>query len=150
MVPSCRQSRRVEWSGDLSLTLVFWVQVCWSRLPRSSPAAHPRSSALRCSFEGATLACTRPAGRKCPRQRTRAVAPLALVSVEFNPALLLGLGVITGGLALYQLRQREAAISRDKDLFISCVCLCSGGILVFQVRAGKSLVLLNTRGRTGL
>ena len=119
----------------------FFVQVCWSRLPRSGPGLQPRISAVRCSFGGVEAARTRPARRKRLRQRTRAVAPLALVSVEFNPALLLGLGVITGGLALYQLRLREAAISRDKDLFISCVCLCSGGILVFQVRAGKQLSL---------
>lgn len=57
----------------------------------------------------------------------------ALVNVEFNPALLLGLAVMSSGVVLYQLRQQRTAISRDTDLFISCICLCSGGILVFQV-----------------
>lgn len=67
------------------------------------------------------------------RRRASSIRTVALVSVEFNPALLLGLGIMGSGLLLYQLRQTKTAISRDTDIFISCICLCSGGILVFQV-----------------
>ena len=67
------------------------------------------------------------------RKARTALRTVALVNVEFNPALLLGIGIMSSGVVLYQLRQSRTAISRDTDLFISCICLCSGGILVFQV-----------------
>ena len=63
------------------------------------------------------------------------------MNVEFNPALVLGLGIMSSGVALYQLRQSRTAISRDNDLLISCICLCSGGILVFQVPPGWPVLL---------
>lgn len=106
---------------------------CGQHALRPTSRVQQHIVALPGRFEGTRLSYSGPPASARRAGRARAVAPLALVSVEFNPALLLGLGAISAGLALYQLRQREAAISRDKDLFISCVCLCSGGILVFQV-----------------
>ncbi|KAK9810810.1 hypothetical protein WJX73_009081 [Symbiochloris irregularis] len=49
---------------------------------------------------------------------------------------------MSSGVLLYQLRQSRKAISRDTDLFISCICLCSGGILVFQGWRLDPLLLL--------
>ena len=58
--------------------------------------------------------------------------PLAMVNVDFSPALVLGMGLIGGGLALYQLRRARPSVSRDFDVVASSVAIFSGGILVFQ------------------
>ena len=56
-----------------------------------------------------------------------------MVNVDFSPALLLGMSLIAGGLALYQLRRLQPDISRDFDVIVSAVATFSGGILIFQV-----------------
>ena len=56
-----------------------------------------------------------------------------MVNVDFSPALLLGMSLIAGGLALYQLRRVQPDISRDFDVIVSAVATFSGGILIFQV-----------------
>lgn len=55
-----------------------------------------------------------------------------MVNVDFSPALLLGMSLIAGGLALYQLRRVQPDISRDFDVIVSAVATFSGGILIFQ------------------
>lgn len=58
----------------------------------------------------------------------------ALVAVDYSqPAIWLGLGLIAGGLSLYQLRRVTPVLSRDLDVVISSVVIFSGGILIFQV-----------------
>ena len=58
---------------------------------------------------------------------------MAMVNVDFTPSLVLGLGMIGGGLALYQVRLSRPWISRDYDVVISSISILTGGILVFQV-----------------
>ena len=59
----------------------------------------------------------------------------ALVAVDYSqPAIWLGLGLIAGGLSLYQLRRVQPLLSRDLDIVVSSVVIFSGGILIFQVR----------------
>ncbi len=60
------------------------------------------------------------------------------MNVDFSPALILGMGLIAGGLALYQLRRLQPDISRDFDVIVSAVATFSGGILIFQVRPDVS------------
>ena len=55
-----------------------------------------------------------------------------MVNVDFSPALVLGMGLIGGGLTLYQLRRFRPGLSRDFDVIVSSVAIFSGGILVFQ------------------
>jgi Ycf66 protein N-terminus len=66
------------------------------------------------------------------RGRTR-FCPKALVAVEWNPAVFIGLALVGGGLVLYQLRSLRPEISRDFDIVASSVCIFSGGILITQV-----------------
>ncbi len=78
--------------------------------------------------------------RRASRGRqTRALAldTRAMVNVDFSPALLLGMSLIAGGLALYQLRRVQPDISRDFDVIVSAVATFSGGILIFQVQFGR-------------
>ncbi len=56
-----------------------------------------------------------------------------MVNVDFTPSLVLGLGMIGGGLGLYQVRLSRPWISRDYDVVISSISILTGGILVFQV-----------------
>ena len=56
-----------------------------------------------------------------------------MVNVDFTPSLVLGLGMIGGGLGLYQVRLSRPSISRDYDVVISSISILTGGILVFQV-----------------
>ena len=76
-------------------------------------------------------------GKVCKRvSRSRGrvgLATMAMVNVDFSPALILGMSLIAGGLALYQLRRIQPNISRDFDVVVSAVATFSGGILVFQV-----------------
>ena len=72
------------------------------------------------------------------RNRALALDTRAMVNVDFSPALLLGMSLIAGGLALYQLRRLQPDISRDFDVIVSAVATFSGGILIFQVRVQAS------------
>lgn len=73
--------------------------------------------------------------RWAPRStRTHTASPMAMVNVDFSPSLLLGIGMIGGGLALYQVRLSKPWISRDYDVVISSIAILTGGILIFQVR----------------
>lgn len=65
--------------------------------------------------------------------RASALSTRAMVNVDFSPALLLGMGLIAGGLSLYQLRRIQPDISRDFDVIVTAVATFSGGILIFQV-----------------
>ena len=66
------------------------------------------------------------------RRRPAPRAATAMVNVDFSPALFLGMGLIGGGLTLYQLRRFRPGLSRDFDVIVSSVAIFSGGILVFQ------------------
>lgn len=58
-----------------------------------------------------------------------------MIQVDYSqPAIWLGLGLIGGGLSLYQLRRIQPVLSKDSDIVVSSVLIFSGGILVFQVR----------------
>ena len=57
-----------------------------------------------------------------------------MIQVDYSqPAIWLGLGLIGGGLGLYQLRRVQPVLSKDSDIVVSSVLIFSGGILVFQV-----------------
>ena len=81
------------------------------------------------------------ARREAKGRPTRALAldTRAMVNVDFSPALLLGMSLIAGGLALYQLRRLQPDISRDFDVIVSAVATFSGGILIFQVSVKSSI-----------
>ena len=68
------------------------------------------------------------------RRRCGAMRTLAMVNVDFSPALVLGMGFVACGLSLYQLRRIQPELSRDFDVVVSSIAIFSGGILVFQVR----------------
>ncbi|KAK3241170.1 hypothetical protein CYMTET_49043 [Cymbomonas tetramitiformis] len=74
--------------------------------------------------------------------RRAAPSPQALVNIDFGPATFLGIGLITSGAALYQVRASNPALSRDYDIFFSTVGLLCGGILVFQGWRLDPLLLL--------
>ena len=52
-----------------------------------------------------------------------ALPPLAMVNVDFSPALVLGAGLVGGGLALYQLRRLRPYLSRDFDVVVSSIAI---------------------------
>jgi Ycf66 protein N-terminus len=56
-----------------------------------------------------------------------------MVNVDFSPALVLGLGMVAGGVLLYNVRINRPWISRDYDVVISSISVLVGGILIFQV-----------------
>lgn len=58
----------------------------------------------------------------------------AMVNLELSPAVVLGVGMLSGGIVLYNVRSQRPEISRDADVVISSVSVLVGGILVFQVR----------------
>ena len=61
------------------------------------------------------------------------------MAVDYSqPALWLGLGLIGGGLGLYQLRRVQPVLSRDFDIVVSSISIFSGGILIFQVGATET------------
>lgn len=64
-----------------------------------------------------------------------------MVNVDFSPALVLGLGMVAGGLLLYNVRLSRPWISRDYDVVISSISILTGGILVFQVRRAQAVGL---------
>ncbi len=80
---------------------------------------------------------------KASRRRSSGVAaaPRAMVNVDFSPALVLGLGMVAGGLLLYNVRLSRPWISRDYDVVISSISILTGGILVFQVRRAQAVGL---------
>lgn len=71
--------------------------------------------------------------KQSPRKGSRRFSPQALVAVEWNPAVFIGLALVGGGVVLYQLRSLRPEISRDFDIVASSVCIFSGGILITQV-----------------
>ncbi len=73
-----------------------------------------------------------------------ALTTRAMVNVDFSPALLLGMSLIAGGLALYQLRRVQPDISRDFDVIVSAVATFSGGILIFQVLTARQWPILSS------
>jgi len=56
----------------------------------------------------------------------------AMVNLELSPAVVLGVGMLSGGIVLYNVRSQRPEISRDADVVISSVSVLVGGILVFQ------------------
>ena len=56
-----------------------------------------------------------------------------MVNVDFSPALILGLGMVAGGVLLYNVRINRPWISREYDVVISSISVLVGGILIFQV-----------------
>ena len=71
-----------------------------------------------------------------PRRLLRAGASrrhtVALVNVDFGPAMLLGSGLMASGVALYQVRVVRPQVSRDYDIMFASIALLCGGILIFQ------------------
>lgn len=72
--------------------------------------------------------------------------PQAMVNVDFSPALVLGLGMVAGGVLLYNVRVNRPWISRDYDVVISSVSVLVGGILIFQVAV---VMMLKSRSLSG-
>lgn len=73
---------------------------------------------------------------KVPSMSRSRLSVTNLVAVDYSqPAIWLGLGLIGGGLSLYQLRSVQPRLSRDFDVVVSSVVIFSGGILIFQVLA---------------
>jgi hypothetical protein len=58
----------------------------------------------------------------------------ALVAFDYTqPALWLGVALISGGILLYNLRNVQPVSAKDSDIVLSSILVFSGGILVFQV-----------------
>ena len=93
-------------------------------------------SSMGCSFQhGRSLPSLQPRSRALnTRHRCAALPVLALVNIDFNPSLLLGMGLVGGGLTITSLRSVKPVVSRDLDIVIACVAWMSGGILIFQVQ----------------
>lgn len=104
-------------SGATGRTISLGRTVC--RLPRKQ-------------LQGSALHTFQPqmARARVLRRHTRVVA---LVNVEVSPALLLGVGMMGSGLALYTVRSKRPELSRDSDVFFSSIAILVGGILIFQV-----------------
>ena len=126
---------------------------CWARKMQPPAPALPscRGRGLRCLQSACASAhSAEPAHvRRWPRSQWRllgqaarvqrrgrrgAVQTVAMVNVDFSPALVLGMGFVACGLSLYQLRRIQPELSRDFDVVVSSIAIFSGGILVFQVR----------------
>lgn len=105
-------------SGAMGRTISFGRGV--GRLPRKQL----RGSALH-TFQ------PQMARARNPQRHTRITA---LVNVDLNPALLLGVGMMGSGLALYTVRSKRPEISKDSDVFFSSIAILVGGILIFQVK----------------
>eukprot|EP00884_Botryococcus_braunii_P007190 jgi/Botrbrau1/16472/Bobra.0142s0066.1 len=77
-------------------------------------------------------------------------SPQALVAVEWNPAVFIGLALVGGGVVLYQLRSVRPEISRDFDIVASSVCIFSGGILITQGWRMDPIIIFENLLMTGL
>lgn len=112
-------------------------QVCRCRTPvHSGTAAQPAVRWLR-QRPWRSRHWSALTGQRCSgagsRRTHRLPATLAMVNVDFSPALVLGLGMVTGGVLLYNVRINRPWISRDYDVVISSISVLVGGILIFQV-----------------
>lgn len=128
---------------------------CQSHSVAPAPLCHPATrlvgrskfpSWLRgCDCQWQALTRKGSGGRYLSRGR-KAVCPVALVAVEWNPAVFIGLGLVGGGLVLYQLRSLRPELSRDFDIVASSVLIFSGGILITQVRSSAvhGITYINT------
>nr|QWW92089.1 hypothetical protein [Spruceanthus planifolius] len=52
--------------------------------------------------------------------------------MEIGPSTIIGVALVTVGILLYALKDREPYVSRDYDFFFSSIGLLCGGILFFQ------------------
>nr|YP_009667630.1 Ycf66 [Cololejeunea lanciloba]QCW58406.1 Ycf66 [Cololejeunea lanciloba] len=52
--------------------------------------------------------------------------------MEIGPSTIIGVALVTIGILLYALKEREPSVSRYYDFFFSSVGLLCGGILFFQ------------------
>nr|QWW92007.1 hypothetical protein [Lejeunea sp. 17-8794] len=52
--------------------------------------------------------------------------------MEIGPSTIIGVALVTIGILLYALKDREPYVSRDYDFFFSSIGLLCGGILFFQ------------------
>nr|QWW92414.1 hypothetical protein [Lopholejeunea zollingeri] len=52
--------------------------------------------------------------------------------MEIGPSTIIGVALVTVGILLYALKEREPYVSRDYDFFFSSIGLLCGGILFFQ------------------
>jgi Ycf66 protein N-terminus len=78
--------------------------------------------------------------RRSHNRSSRTAAPRAMVNVDFSPALILGLGMVAGGVLLYNVRINRPWISRDYDVVISSISVLVGGILIFQVGSAMGVL----------
>lgn len=102
-------------STAAAVSAARWLQQPWRRREWSALAGRQRQHS------------------RSGRRRAAAASPQAMVNVDFSPALVLGLGMVAGGVLLYNVRVNRPWISRDYDVVISSVSVLVGGILVFQV-----------------
>ena len=100
------------------------------------------SSCQSSSWLGFSLSKLRAYSRpRCSRNKAVVFPTLALVNIDFNPSLLLGMGLVGGGLTITSLRSVKPIVSRDLDIVIACVAWMSGGILIFQVSCCNMLFI---------
>nr|YP_010589261.1 hypothetical chloroplast RF66 [Isoetes australis]WAB48020.1 hypothetical chloroplast RF66 [Isoetes australis] len=55
-----------------------------------------------------------------------------MIHMEYGPSTTVGVGLVSVGILLYVLREREPNVSRDYDFLFSSIGLLCGGIFIFQ------------------
>nr|YP_010588213.1 hypothetical chloroplast RF66 [Isoetes duriei]WAB46901.1 hypothetical chloroplast RF66 [Isoetes duriei]WAB46972.1 hypothetical chloroplast RF66 [Isoetes duriei] len=55
-----------------------------------------------------------------------------MIHMEYGPSTTVGVGLVSVGILLYALREREPHVSRDYDFLFSSIGLLCGGIFIFQ------------------
>nr|YP_010588911.1 hypothetical chloroplast RF66 [Isoetes nigritiana]YP_010588981.1 hypothetical chloroplast RF66 [Isoetes welwitschii]YP_010589051.1 hypothetical chloroplast RF66 [Isoetes schweinfurthii]WAB47670.1 hypothetical chloroplast RF66 [Isoetes nigritiana]WAB47740.1 hypothetical chloroplast RF66 [Isoetes welwitschii]WAB47810.1 hypothetical chloroplast RF66 [Isoetes schweinfurthii] len=55
-----------------------------------------------------------------------------MIHMEYGPSTTVGVGLVSVGILLYVLRERESNVSRDYDFLFSSIGLLCGGIFIFQ------------------
>lgn len=99
----------------------------------SAGSGHISHCLGRYTHRGVALSTIRTTpGTHRSRTARRCSRTVALINVDVSPALILGVGMMGSGLALYTVRSNRPEISRDSDVFFSSVAILVGGILIFQ------------------
>nr|YP_010958407.1 hypothetical chloroplast RF66 [Vandenboschia auriculata]ALO81810.1 hypothetical chloroplast RF66 [Vandenboschia auriculata] len=73
-----------------------------------------------------------------------------MISMEFGPGAIVGVGLVVIGIFLYALGKREPNVSRYYDFFLSPIGLLCGGILIFQGWRLDPILLLSETLLSGI
>lgn len=106
------------------------------------------AAAVACSTPAAGLAVAlprrRPQAARRGRSRALAVAPLAMINVDFaSPSLALGAMLIGCGVVLLQMRTVQRKISRDADIVVAAMISIVGSTMIFQARYFTALFFIS-------